>query len=44
MIGRGDEHHDGAVPVDIDGDGDTDVVSIGWTHSDVLVYENPGAR
>jgi regulation of enolase protein 1 (concanavalin A-like superfamily) len=39
-IGVGDEHHDGAHLVDIDGDGDTDVVSIGWTHQRVLLYEN----
>jgi hypothetical protein len=36
----GDEHHDGAVLVDIDGDGDLDVISIGWSHGRVLLYEN----
>lgn len=36
----GDEHHDGAQIIDIDNDGDNDVVSIGWGHSKVLLYEN----
>jgi hypothetical protein len=36
----GDEHHDGAHVVDIDLDGDPDVVSIGWGHDDVVWYEN----
>jgi hypothetical protein len=36
----GDEHHDGAQVVDIDGDGDLDIISIGWTHGRVLLYEN----
>jgi hypothetical protein len=36
----GDEHHDGAQTVDIDGDGDLDVISIGWGHPRVLLYEN----
>jgi len=36
----GDEHHDGAQLTDIDLDGDLDIVSIGWTHGRVLVYEN----
>jgi hypothetical protein len=25
--------------VDIDGDGDLDIISIGWTHGRVLIYE-----
>ncbi len=37
---KGDEHHDGALVVDIDGDGDLDIVSIGWGHKKVLLYEN----
>ena len=37
---QGDEHHDGAQVVDIDGDGDLDIISIGWGHNDVLWYEN----
>jgi hypothetical protein len=42
----GDEHHDGAQIVDIDGDGDLDIISIGWGHDQVLLYENttPGCR
>lgn len=40
IVGEGDEHHDGAQTVDIDGDGDLDIVSIGWGHSAVLLYEN----
>jgi hypothetical protein len=36
----GDEHHDGAITVDIDGDGDLDIISIGWGHNRVLLYEN----
>jgi len=26
--------------VDIDGDGDLDIISIGWSHDRVLLYEN----
>jgi hypothetical protein len=40
VIAIGDEHHDGAVLVDIDGDGDLDILSIGWSHGRVLLYEN----
>lgn len=40
QIHQGDEHHDGAELVDIDGDGDLDVLSIGWGHDRVLLYEN----
>ncbi|UCG34750.1 MAG: VCBS repeat-containing protein [Candidatus Omnitrophota bacterium] len=36
----GDEHHDGAQSIDIDGDGDLDIVSIGWGHDRVIIYEN----
>ncbi|NIM96185.1 MAG: VCBS repeat-containing protein [Anaerolineales bacterium] len=36
----GDEHHDGAHLVDIDEDGDLDIISIGWGHSNVILYEN----
>jgi hypothetical protein len=44
LIYTGDEHHDGAVASDIDGDGDLDVVSVGWGHGKVLWYENLGPR
>lgn len=40
LVHRGDEHHDGAQTVDIDGDGDQDIISIGWKHEQVLLYEN----
>jgi hypothetical protein len=40
IVYTGDEHHDGALVVDIDGDGDLDIISIGWGHDDVLLYEN----
>jgi hypothetical protein len=40
LVFMGDEHHDGAVTTDIDGDGDLDIVSIGWGHGRVLLYEN----
>ncbi len=40
VVFTGDEHHDGAQVVDIDGDGDLDILSIGWGHAGVLLYEN----
>jgi len=40
LVYTGDEHHDGARLVDIDLDGDLDIVSIGWSHSRVLLFEN----
>lgn len=42
LIYTGDEHHDGALAADLDADGDLDIVSIGWGHSNVLWYENLG--
>ncbi len=40
IVYTGDEHHDGAQVVDIDNDGDLDIISIGWTNNKVIVYEN----
>ncbi len=36
----GDEHHDGAQVADMDRDGDNDIVSIGWGHRKIVLYEN----
>jgi len=40
LVSTGDEHHDGAQLVDIDSDGDLDIISIGWGHDRVLLFEN----
>jgi hypothetical protein len=40
LVYQGDEHHDGTQLVDIDGDGDLDIISIGWFHNRVVLYEN----
>ena len=39
-ISAGDEHHDGSILADMDADGDLDIISLGWTHPRVVVYEN----
>jgi len=39
----GDEHHDGTQIIDIDNDGDKDIVSVGWSNSLVLLYMNGAA-
>lgn len=44
VVWTGDEHHDGSQTVDMDGDGDLDIISIGWTHGRVIIYENLGAE
>jgi hypothetical protein len=43
VVYSGDEHHDGAQVVDIDGDGDLDIISIGWDHDRVVLYVNENA-
>jgi PKD repeat protein len=43
IVYTGDEHHDGAQVADVDRDGDLDIVSIGWGHGRVLLYENTAA-
>jgi hypothetical protein len=40
LVYKSDEHHQGAQAVDIDRDGDLDIISVGWTHNRVLLYEN----
>ena len=40
VVYTGDEHHDGAIVTDIDNDGDLDILSNGWYHSRVVLYEN----
>lgn len=39
-VSTGDEHHDGTQLADLDDDGDLDIVSLGWTHGRLLVFEN----
>jgi hypothetical protein len=34
------DHHDGTQLVDLDLDGDLDIVSLGWQHRTVVIYEN----
>ena len=38
--GGGIDHHNGTQLFDLDGDGDLDIVSIGWYHPKLWVYEN----
>jgi hypothetical protein len=44
LVHTGDEHHDGAVLIDIENDGDLDIISIGWLEPEVLLYENLAVR
>ena len=34
------DHHDGTQAVDMDGDGDLDIISIGWYNKKVWIFEN----
>jgi len=38
--GAGIDHHDGTHPVDIDSDGDLDIISMGWFNDKVWLFEN----
>ena len=40
VVSVGDEHHMGAQVADMYSDGDLDIISIGWDHDRVLLYEN----
>lgn len=40
QIDGGMEHHVGTQLIDIDRDGDLDIMSIGWNHDQVVLYEN----
>jgi PKD repeat protein len=43
VVYTGDEHHDGTQLVDVDTDGDLDIISIGWGHNRVTLYEQIAA-
>ena len=34
------DHHDGSITVDIDSDGDMDIISIGWYNPKLWIFEN----
>jgi hypothetical protein len=43
VVHDGDSHYQSSQAVDIDGDGDLDIISKGWVHSRVHIYENGAA-
>lgn len=40
LVYEGDSHYQSTVPFDIDNDGDLDILSKGWWHTRVHIYEN----
>jgi hypothetical protein len=40
LVYYGDSHYQSSQAVDIDGDGDLDILSKGWFHNQVFLYEN----
>ncbi|MFN0157321.1 MAG: FG-GAP-like repeat-containing protein, partial [Bacteroidota bacterium] len=40
LVDTGEEHHVGAITIDIDNDGDLDIISKGYYHNRVFLYEN----
>jgi hypothetical protein len=34
------DHHDGTQAVDLDNDGDLDIISLGWSNPKIWIYEN----
>ena len=38
------DHHDGTQAIDMDNDGDLDVISIGWKNKKLCLYENMSAK
>ncbi len=34
------DHHDGSIALDMDGDGDMDIISIGWYNPKLWIFEN----